>query len=437
MSQTIANLSNILKEYYLGPVVEQLNNEVLLLSRLESRSEDLVGKRAYVPLHTGRTSGIGARGELQTLPTAGKQAYDKAVYDLKYLYGRVQVSGPSMAKTKNEAGAFLQALKSELDGVRNDLKKDLARQVYGTGTGEIGGVASIAAATGGTQIVTLDSSEPIRKGQLYAGMIVDVLTTATSNTLASNGGGLLIQAVNVATPSITVVNADAGALATSSVAAFVITRAGARTASGFPNGDSDTGPLSNEIDGIQRIVPSDAAGNFGGITTTAGSFWDNIRVDPASGAASNPDDISLEILQKAMNQVRIAGGMPSVMLTTLGIQRDFYMLLQDQVRYTEPTTFRAGFSTLEYAGMPMIADIDAPFGRLYLLDETNLKVFSDQDFHFLDMDGQTLRQVSNLDAYEAIMVRYMNLGATRRNTQAVIGDSTSPITVGGSADIGV
>jgi hypothetical protein len=35
------------------------------------------------------------------------------------------------------------------------------------------------------------------------------------------------------------------------------------------------------------------------------------------------------------------------------------------------------------------------------------------------------------------MVRYMNLGATRRNTQAVIGDSTSPITVGGSADIGV
>jgi hypothetical protein len=436
MSQTIANLSNILKEYYLGPVVEQLNNEVLLLSRLESRSEDLVGKRAYVPLHTGRTSGIGARGELQTLPTAGKQAYDKAVYDLKYLYGRVQVSGPSMAKTKNEAGAFLQALKSELDGVRNDLKKDLARQVYGAGNGVIGGVADIAAASGGAQVITLDSSEPIRKGHFYVGMVVDVLTTATSNTLASNGGGLPITAVDVATPSITVTNVG-GALATTSETDFVITRAGARTASGYPNGDSDTGPLSNEIDGIQRIVPSDAAANFGGITTTAGSFWDNIRVDPASGAASNPDDISLEILQKAMNQVRIAGGMPSVMLTTLGIQRDFYMLLQDQVRYTEPTTFRAGFSTLEYAGMPMIADIDAPFGRLYLLDETNLKVFSDQDFHFLDMDGQTLRQVSNLDAYEAIMVRYMNLGATRRNTQAVIGDSTSPITVGGSADIGV
>ena len=59
----LSTLSNILKEYYLGPVTEQLNNEVLLLSRLEAKSEDLVGKRAYVPLHYGRSTGVGARGE--------------------------------------------------------------------------------------------------------------------------------------------------------------------------------------------------------------------------------------------------------------------------------------------------------------------------------------------------------------------------------------
>jgi hypothetical protein len=37
MGATLVTLSNILKEYYMGPVVEQLNKEVLLLSRLESR----------------------------------------------------------------------------------------------------------------------------------------------------------------------------------------------------------------------------------------------------------------------------------------------------------------------------------------------------------------------------------------------------------------
>jgi hypothetical protein len=47
-------------------------------------------------------------------------------------------------------------------------------------------------------------------------------------------------------------------------------------------------------------------------------------------------------------------------------------------------------------------------------------VFSDQDFHFLDADGMTLRQAGNVDAFEAVMVRYMNMGATRRNNQCVI-----------------
>ncbi len=78
----LASIDKILKEYYLGPVQEQLNNEVLLLSRLEARSEDLVGKAAFVPLHAGRSSGIGAVAESGTLPTAGSQTYARAEYDL-------------------------------------------------------------------------------------------------------------------------------------------------------------------------------------------------------------------------------------------------------------------------------------------------------------------------------------------------------------------
>jgi hypothetical protein len=134
----ISTLSAILKEYYLPPVVEQLNNEVLLLQRLESRDQEIVGTAAFVPVHTGRSGGIGARGEYVQLPEPGNQAYTRAQFDLKYLYGVVRVSGPSMAKTASEAGAFLQALRSELDGIRNDLKKDVARQVYGNGDGVVG-----------------------------------------------------------------------------------------------------------------------------------------------------------------------------------------------------------------------------------------------------------------------------------------------------------
>jgi hypothetical protein len=431
----VTTIGNILKEYYMGPVNEQLNNEVLLLSRLESRSEDLVGKRAYVPLHTGRSTGIGARGELASLPAAGSQTYDKAVYDLKYLYGRIQVSGPSMAKSKSDAGAFLQILKGELDGVRNDLKKDLARQIYGDGTGIIAGVAAIAAATGSAQIVTLDSAEALRKGQLYVGMKIDVLNE--SNAVASGGSNLTISAISLSAPSITLATTGLEA-SNANEASFSVTRAGAIADGTYP---SDANRLSNEVDGIQRIVSTATSNSLGGISVTASAntWWDNQRLvrgtdwsDSDPDVASNQTGVSLDLVQKAMNLVRLQGANPSVILTTLGIQRDFYSLLQDQVRYTEPTQFRAGFSVLEYAGMPLVADIEAPYGKMYILDESTLKVFSDQDFHFLDGDGNTLRQVPDKDAYEAVMVRYMNLGATKRSNQMVI----SGIQVDGSDDLG-
>jgi hypothetical protein len=425
----------------MGPVNEQLNNEVLLLSRLEARSEDLVGKRAYVPLHTGRSTGIGARGELDTLPAAGSQVYDKAVYDLKYLYGRIQVSGPSLAKSKSDAGAFLQILKGELDGVRNDLRKDLARQVYGTGTGAIAPLYQIPAASGGVQTVVLDSIEPIRKGQLYVNMLVDV--RSVDGTAYSGGTKLPIASINPSDaayggrPSLVLTG---GAMSADGINSDrYITRAGASSDATYP---SDANRLSNEVDGLQRIVSASTTNSLGGISVTASTntFWDNKRLvrgtdwsDSDPDVASSQTGVSLDLVQKAMNLVRLEGAMPSIILTTLGIQRDFYSLLQDQVRYTEPTQFRAGFSVLEYAGMPLIADIDAPYGNMYVLDESTLKVFSDQDFHFLDGDGNTLRQVPDKDAYEAVMVRYMNLGATKRSNQMVI----SGIQVDGADDLGI
>lgn len=433
----LTSLSNILKEYYLGPVTEQLNNTVLLLSRLEAKSEDLVGKRAYVPLHHGRSTGVGARSESAPLPAAGKQDYDKAVYDLKYLYGRVEVTGPSMAKTKNEAGAFLQALKSELDGVRNDLKKDLARQVYGDGSGEI---ATVASATG--QVITLKNDEALRKGQLYVGMALDVYTSTggeryvgTNTSSSGSAGAIVISAINIATPSITVTGTI-----TSVANNDVLVRAGLNISNA--TGTGSVMSWSDEIDGIQRIVSSATGGSaFGGIdpSATGYSWWDNQRVSPSTGTdvdsvRSGTQNLSFGVVQQAMNLVKIAGGNPSAIVTSLGVQREFYNLFQTQVRYIDPEslTYQQGFQTLMYNNMPVIADIDAPYGKMYILDESTLKVFSDQDWHFLDADGLTLRQVTGYDKFEAILARYMNMGATRRNNQCVINN----ILVDGAADAG-
>ena len=54
MSATLADFASILKEFYLGPVQEQLNNEVLVLEIMQKMSVDWNGRLCHIPLHVGR-----------------------------------------------------------------------------------------------------------------------------------------------------------------------------------------------------------------------------------------------------------------------------------------------------------------------------------------------------------------------------------------------
>lgn len=387
---TLTTLSNILKDFYLPPVVEQLNNTVLLLQRLESRDQELFGNQAVVPVHTNRSGGIGARAEGGTLPGAGNQTYARAVYDLKYLYGRITVTGPSMAKTASEAGAFLQALKSEIDGIQNDLKKDVARQLYGNGDG----ILAACASSGPSTTVTLTSDEALRKGQIYNGAIVDVGTTANAQALSATQ---TVSAVSISGKTF---------VETTSITTIVTTHFV------FRNGSVSTSGTIYETNGLQNLISATANTAFGGITPS-NDYWDNQRL--ASGGS-----LTIANMQQAYNTVMFAGGEVSAMYTSMGVQRAYYQLLQSQVRYTEPTGLKGGFTSLEFMGKPLIADVDAPFGKLFFCDERFIKVFSNRDWHFLDEDGHILKWISGQDAWDAVLARYMQLGASRRNTELVM-----------------
>ena len=389
---SLTTLNSILKEFYLPPVVEQLNNEVLLLSRLDSSDQEIVGTKAFIPVHTGRSGGIGARGEYVALPNPGNQAFARASYDLTYQYGIVRVSGPSQAKTASEAGAFLQSLRAELDGIRNDLKKDLARQLYGNGDGILAVTGTTTAST--TVVLNASAAEAINKGQLYPGQYVDIGTPAAPTNVVS---GDTIQSVNAATPSITILTS------VTTNGTQNVYRAGSNAAN-----------VTYEMNGIKNLVPT-AANTFGGIDATqaANAYWDNIR--DAAGTA-----ISQDRLMQAFNKVRIAGGEVSAIYTSYGVQRAFFNTFTAAINYIEPLKLEGGFQTLNFMGKPIIADIDAPQANVYLLDERFVKFFSNQDWHFLDEDNQPLKWDVNFDAWKSVLARYLNLGASRRNVHAVL-----------------
>lgn len=394
----LTTLSNVLKDFYVAPVIDQLNNDVLLFNRLDQDNDSLYGNRAVVPLHVSRSGGIGFRAEDADLPSAGSQAYDKAVYTLKYGYGRLRVTGPSMELTSSDLGSFVKVLGEEMTDLKDDLSRDLARQTYGDGTGAI---ATGVAAGSSTTVTVLTSSEAIDKGWLYPGMVVDIGTLANPVSkctgVAATGVGV-ITVVTPATPSFTTAVAAAGTVANGE---FV-----------FRQGNALASSVSNEINGLQNIVPV-AAGNLGGVTVTTGSFFDNQRRNVAGV-------ISLDEIQKGLNQVRLQGGKPSLAITTFGIQRQIFNILQTQVRYTEPMKLKGGFDALEYGGLPIVADRDCNWGKLYLLDERFIKVYANRDWHWLEEEGNVLKWVTGRDAWEAGLARYMNIGANRRNVQNVL-----------------
>ena len=123
MPASITTAGNILKEVYEGSLRDQINSKIKLLSRLEKTSTGIVGaKYVTFPIHTTRNSGVGARRENETLPSAGNQGTEAARLSLKYLYGRIQLSGPVIELVDSDFNTFISALELETDKIKDDLK---------------------------------------------------------------------------------------------------------------------------------------------------------------------------------------------------------------------------------------------------------------------------------------------------------------------------
>jgi hypothetical protein len=404
MAASLTTLSNIMKEFYVGPIQDQFNNEILITQLLPMDAENLEGLEAVIPLHTSRSGGIGARGENVQLPAASNQGYKQAKYDLKYHYAAVQVSGPAISKTKSDAGAFAQALKSELDRIKDDVMLDFARQLYGTGDGVIDSIPTAAAANA-TQ--TLSSVEQIQKGLVYVGMVIDIGTVVNPTASAT---GKTITDVDFTAGTITL---DAAVTPTNGDKIF---RTGNNTASATYEMDA----------GLQKLLPT-AANTVGGLNAaSAGNkIWDNLR-DTAGGA------ISLDNLMIDYNKANQFGAKADELacLTTPGIVRRLFATsdFKANVRFVNSETLQGGFEAISFnaggGNVRLYADRLHPWGKVHFVHKKHFRLFSPADWDFLSRDGLTVRWVTNFDAFQAILFRYANLGTDRRNTSLVMSGLT-------------
>lgn len=390
MGATLTTLNAITKEIYEGEVREQLNNETPMLNRVAKSSkgvENTVGGR-YVtfPIHTSRNSGIGARNELEALPTPGQQGTTAARIGLKYLYGGVQLTGQAIKLIDTNYQAFTSAMDLELNGIKTDLAIDFNRQIWGDGTGKIAAVK-----TGGTSLNTIVVDRP---DLFQINEVVDyVLAAGTVSQSART-----VTAINLSTGGITI---NGAAIATVTVGDYFVR----------------TGNLNREITGLSAIIA--ASGTLYNVDPSSYPMWASVVNAQGSQTA-----IAETQMTKMVDDIFVNGGKTSLIATTLGVRRAYSNLLKTQRQYVNVKEFTGGFSGIGFVTdrgeIPVVTDYMAPPSKMWFLDESRIKLYQEEDWSFMDMDGSKWQRVVGYDAYSATLYKYCELGIDRRNTFGLI-----------------
>lgn len=393
MGATLTTVNAITKEIYGPRIVDQMENEVTLVKRIEKTSDgttsEVGGKYVTFPLKVKRNHGIGYRNELEALQSAGQQGWQNVRVPLRYGYGRVNMSGQTMKLAETNKQAFSNAMTEEMEGLKNDLVKDTNRVLWGNQTGRIFTLAANAA------VNTLNVSAGI--DYVEVGMVIDIALANASGLTAAVGRN--VTALTNAGDGTGTVTVD-GAAVTNANGDFAVR----------------TGNLNKEPHGLESLVNNVGATSIFNLAPNTEPLWQSI-VDTTGGALSESKMI------KMCDRLRYNGGKPTAIFTDVGTRRAYFNLLTTQRRFTDTKSFDGGLRGLTFAyddDIPVVTDVDATYGRMYFLKEDDFKIYQESGWNWEDTDGNIWKWVTGFDAFEAMIKKYWEFAIRRRNTQAVM-----------------
>jgi len=442
----LSNYDEVLKIFYLPAIQEQLQNENILSSLIETNEEDISGKDAKVECHYGRNTGTGARADGGALPDAGYQKFQTATIPMKYQYGRITMSGPTIAATRDDRGAYARVIDTEVRGVATDMKKEVNRQLWGAGYGVLARWA-----TGASTSITLN--------KLYRGNAVGgdgFGSTFGAKYFDERSDGVLVNQTSIgASGIITVATTDLAVSAVDSTSSTLVDTITC-TDPGTPvTGDYFVRPASSRTtttstaaqygrlemmgihgivhnDDIDDIVVFDASANgmsvndpLQGLAVGTYTWW-KAQVDThASGRYAGQRALTLNLMQKMFDKVENVAGKdygPDLIITTRSLRREYLDLMQADRRNVNTMTLDGGWKALDYNGVPLMVDSDAIDGDIYFLTTKDLAIFRMSDYDWMTKDGAVLSRITGYDAYEAVLFRYAEMGCRRRNSHGVLAD---------------
>lgn len=406
MAFNLSAAGNVLKTRYLGPIREQLNNKTILMNKINRKDQMISGKNFTIPLHASRNASAGVgRDDGGTLPTAGQQGYETAVVPNAYLYGRIEITGPTIRAARDNAGAFVEAIKSEVNGLTRDFSRAFNRQLHSDGVDALGYFTGAddsgdftADDNQGNAFVHFPSS---------GSLTVDILDASASYAVIGNDNVVSLGAKGATSYTITVSSG---------------TRTG--TADGDPVVLADTAGF--QIMGIAGIVddanPPLLSGGLHGLDVATKVFW-KAQMFENSGTKR---DLTLALMQEPLSAIATNSDFDEsdvkFLLSNYNVRDKYVSLLVSDKRFVNTMTLDGGFKAVDFNGIPLVPDPQCKRSGIYYIVPESLVILRTADFDWAEKDGAVLSRVANKDAYEAYMFHYGNLACVARNANAYLGD---------------
>lgn len=423
-STAVGAFNEVLKIDYEKGIIDSLNDEQPLLSQLKKDSESWTGMQVQFPARLKRNFSAAATSEGYKYHEPGKQSYKDWIIPCKYQHGSIRLTAQVMQASLKSKGAFARALGSEIDGLIEDIANYRGRCVWGFGKGVL---CLVNGDPGTGTTVTVDSSHGIQDSNNGARYIQEGMYVAFINpgTGAIRAGG----ARTVTTIAANGLSFDVSAAIDAAVADndYVVIAMESTTS------DVNETTYDREIMGILGLVDTTAfTSTLHGIdkSTSPGNYMQS-PVITSAGA------LSADLIQRQLDTVaQKARGKTDAIWCEHAVRRAYQVMLENDRRYMAASLLRPDGGTvaakqkdLDFGGIPIKTDKDAPYGCMFGLEYDTFTRWVLTEGEWADDHGSILRFVSGIDAYEGVYRIFDNVGCESPNRNWSIQGITNNVVV--------
>ncbi len=391
---TLSNADKALKEVYLGVVSEQLNTTVNpLLAKINQTTNDVWGSEIKKVAPFGLNGGIGAGTETGDLPVAAGNNYEQFTLSLKNLYGKIEISDKAMRASMNSAGAFVNLLNAEMEGLIKASSFNLGRMLYADGTGLLATITD-----NGTASVTVDSVR-----NLMEGMVVDIVDG--SGNAYTGASAKRITSIDRTTNTVSLegisLSANALKVTESQTTTYYL---------------CVQGSFGKELTGLGAIFTD--SGNLYGLSKSTYKwlvpYMKDLKTD---GSTVQINDIKIQTVLDALEETY--DSKIDYICCSSGVKRnyqDYFSQYRTNIDYLD---LNGGFKAISYNGIPIVSDRFIENGTMYLLNTKEFNLHQLCDWKWLEgEDGRVIKQNVNKPTYSATLVKYADLICNKPGGQA-------------------